>query len=112
MDRRTSGGQLVRPLDRSEVERRPLVVLTEGLPPVGLPGRIACFTAGVGHALHAACLRAWRVAGHTAATLDVLWHNRRARTFYTARGWHPDPSRGPAPDATHLTLTLRLGGGL
>ncbi|GAA3171768.1 hypothetical protein GCM10017688_22230 [Streptomyces ramulosus] len=66
---------------------------------------------GVGHALHAACLRAWHAAGHTAATLDVLWHNRRARAFYAARGWHPDPARAPAPDAGHLTLTLRLGNG-
>ncbi|MGW1840531.1 N-acetyltransferase family protein [Streptomyces sp. NPDC002067] len=66
---------------------------------------------GVGHALHTACLRAWRVAGHTAATLDVVWHNRRARAFYAARGWHPDPSRGPAPDATHIGLALVLDDG-
>ncbi|MEW1660700.1 GNAT family N-acetyltransferase [Streptomyces sp. NPDC093707] len=63
---------------------------------------------GVGRALHAACLRAWHTAGFTRAGLDVLWHNHRARTFYTRLGWCPDPDRRPAPDATHLALTLTL----
>ncbi|WP_039637577.1 GNAT family N-acetyltransferase [Streptomyces sp. 769] len=63
---------------------------------------------GVGRALHAACLHAWRAAGHSRAVLDVLWHNHRARSFYTRLGWRPDPDRRPAPDATHLALTLCL----
>ncbi|MFE3653693.1 MULTISPECIES: GNAT family N-acetyltransferase [unclassified Streptomyces] len=63
---------------------------------------------GVGRALHAACLHAWRAAGCSRAVLDVLWHNHRARTFYSRLGWCPDPDRRPAPDATHLALTLSL----
>ncbi|MFG2893245.1 GNAT family N-acetyltransferase [Streptomyces sp. NPDC048248] len=63
---------------------------------------------GVGRALHTACLLAWRNAGFSQAALDVVWHNQRARAFYTDHGWRPDPRRRPAPDATHLTLTLAL----
>ncbi|UKY49455.1 GNAT family N-acetyltransferase [Streptomyces inhibens] len=63
---------------------------------------------GVGRALHTACLDAWRAAGFSRAVLDVLWHNHRARAFYTGLGWRPDPDRRPAPDATHLTLALDL----
>ncbi|MFH8569856.1 GNAT family N-acetyltransferase [Streptomyces sp. NPDC017993] len=63
---------------------------------------------GVGRALHTACLHAWRTAGFSRAALDVVWHNRRARAFYTGHGWRPDPRHRPAPDATHLTLTLSL----
>ncbi|MFE1764445.1 GNAT family N-acetyltransferase [Streptomyces angustmyceticus] len=63
---------------------------------------------GVGRALHASCLRAWHTDGFTRAGLDVLWHNHRARAFYAGLGWRPDPDRRPAPDATHLTLTLDL----
>ncbi|MFK0295893.1 GNAT family N-acetyltransferase [Streptomyces sp. NPDC090442] len=63
---------------------------------------------GVGRALHAACLHAWRAAGFSRAALDVLWHNHRARAFYTRLGWRPDPDRRPAPDASHLSLTLPL----
>ncbi|MCK7621945.1 GNAT family N-acetyltransferase [Streptomyces sp. RS10V-4] len=63
---------------------------------------------GAGRALHAACLHAWRTAGCSRAVLDVLWHNHRARAFYARLGWHPDPERRPAPDATHLALTLPL----
>ncbi|MFJ9411910.1 GNAT family N-acetyltransferase [Streptomyces sp. NPDC101393] len=63
---------------------------------------------GVGRALHTACLHAWRTAGCSRAVLDVLWHNHRARAFYAALGWQPDPGRRPAPDATHLTLLLPL----
>ncbi|MFG2221535.1 GNAT family N-acetyltransferase [Streptomyces sp. NPDC048644] len=61
---------------------------------------------GIGGALHTACHRAWHTAGCAVASLDVVWHNHRARTFYAALGWRPDPARRPAPDATHLTLTL------
>ncbi|TJZ51145.1 GNAT family N-acetyltransferase [Streptomyces piniterrae] len=64
---------------------------------------------GVGRALHTVCLHAWRAAGHSRAVLEVLWHNHRARAFYTCLGWRPDPDRGPAPDASHLTLVLPLG---
>ncbi|MFG2141970.1 GNAT family N-acetyltransferase [Streptomyces sp. NPDC048650] len=63
---------------------------------------------GVGRALHAACLHAWRAAGCSRAALEVLWHNHRARAFYTGLGWRPDPGRRPAPDASHLSLTLAL----
>ncbi|GAU68428.1 hypothetical protein SSP35_07_02300 [Streptomyces sp. NBRC 110611] len=63
---------------------------------------------GIGRALHTSCLRRWHTAGFTRAVLDVRWHNRRARAFYRRLSWRPDPDRRPAPDATHLTLTLDL----
>ncbi|MGW1378310.1 N-acetyltransferase family protein [Streptomyces sp. NPDC002446] len=66
---------------------------------------------GVGRALHTACLHAWRTAGFARAVLDVRWHNHRARGFYSGLGWHADPDRRPAPDATHLTLRLDLAPG-
>lgn len=66
---------------------------------------------GIGRALHGGCLRAWHTDGFARAVLDVLWHNHRARAFYTGLGWQPDPDRRPAPDATHLTLTLELAPG-
>ncbi|MFI8998378.1 GNAT family N-acetyltransferase [Streptomyces sp. NPDC053542] len=66
---------------------------------------------GVGTALHDACVAAWHAAGHPRARLQVYWHNRRARDFYARHGWRPDEGRRPAPDDTHLSLTLTLAPG-
>ncbi|MFD7920234.1 GNAT family N-acetyltransferase [Streptomyces sp. NPDC059740] len=66
------------------------------------------WSTGVGGALLDVCQEAWAADGRTTAELEVLWHNRRARAFYRRRGWLPDESRRPAPDATHLPLLLRL----
>ncbi|MFH8349379.1 GNAT family N-acetyltransferase [Streptomyces sp. NPDC018045] len=63
---------------------------------------------GIGTALHRACVAGWRAAGASTAHLEVYWHNRRARAFYTRHGWQPDASRRPAPDASHLDLVLPL----
>ncbi|MCX4509824.1 GNAT family N-acetyltransferase [Streptomyces sp. NBC_01619] len=63
---------------------------------------------GIGSALHSACLADWRRAGMSTARLEVYEHNERARAFYAARGWAPDPD-GPRAGA-HLVLTLRLSG--
>ncbi|WP_308461250.1 GNAT family N-acetyltransferase [Streptomyces sp. Ru73] len=71
----------------------------------------AHWRSGVGSALHGACVSAWRAAGHSAARLQVYWHNRRARDFYARHGWRPDESRRPAPDDTHLSLLLTLSPG-
>ncbi|WP_030619123.1 GNAT family N-acetyltransferase [Streptomyces sclerotialus] len=68
----------------------------------------AHWRSGVGSALHDVCVTAWRAAGHTAARLQVYWHNRRARDFYARHGWQPDDGRRPAPDDTHLSLLLTL----
>ncbi|MFD7667249.1 GNAT family N-acetyltransferase [Streptomyces sp. NPDC059788] len=64
--------------------------------------------AGIGTALHRACEAGWRSAGAATAHLEVYWHNRPARAFYTRHGWQPDTARRPAPDATHLDLVLPL----
>ncbi|UNO44260.1 GNAT family N-acetyltransferase [Streptomyces sp. MST-110588] len=64
---------------------------------------------GIGTALLHACRDAWRDHAVSRALLEVFWHNRRARAFYTRHGWQPDPDRPPAPDATHLHLFLPLG---
>ncbi|GHA81734.1 GNAT family N-acetyltransferase [Streptomyces termitum] len=62
---------------------------------------------GVGTALHTACADAWRAAGLRTARLEVFEHNARARAFYAARGWRPDPERPRSGD--HLVLRLTLG---
>ncbi|HET9379497.1 MAG TPA: GNAT family N-acetyltransferase [Streptomyces sp.] len=61
---------------------------------------------GIGTALHTACLEQWRADRRTTAVLDVHTGNRRARAFYAARGWTPDPGHPPAPGDHHLALRL------
>lgn len=61
---------------------------------------------GVGAALHAACVEAWRAAGVTTAVLEVFDKNERAQAFYAAQGWTPDPDSPRSGD--HLVLRLTL----
>ncbi|MFF0555285.1 GNAT family N-acetyltransferase [Streptomyces sp. NPDC004266] len=61
---------------------------------------------GVGGALHAACVAAWRAAGATSARLEVFEGNARARAFYAAHGWTPDPDTPRS--GRHLVLRLTL----
>ncbi|RSS51851.1 GNAT family N-acetyltransferase [Streptomyces sp. WAC01280] len=66
----------------------------------------ALWRKGVGGALHAACVEAWRAAGATTATLEVFEKNERAQAFYAAHGWTPDPDSPRSGD--HLVLRLTL----
>ncbi|MFC9705948.1 GNAT family N-acetyltransferase [Streptomyces sp. NPDC056943] len=61
---------------------------------------------GLGGALHAACVEAWRAAGATAVVLEVFEKNERAQAFYAAHGWAPDPDS--PRDGDHLVLRLTL----
>ncbi|MFE2845580.1 GNAT family N-acetyltransferase [Streptomyces scopuliridis] len=58
---------------------------------------------GIGGALHAACVTAWRRAGAGTARLEVYEHNRRAQSFYARHGWYPDPRHD-----THLVLRFEV----
>ncbi|MET9672582.1 GNAT family N-acetyltransferase [Streptomyces sp. NPDC006482] len=62
---------------------------------------------GVGGALHAACVEAWRTAGVTTARLEVYEKNERAQAFYAAHGWVPDPETPRSGDHLVLRLTVR-----
>ncbi|MFD3664079.1 GNAT family N-acetyltransferase [Streptomyces sp. NPDC058659] len=64
----------------------------------------ALWRRGVGAALHAACVEAWRAAGVTAAVLEVFEKNERAQAFYAAHGWTPDPVSPRS--GNHLVLRL------
>lgn len=66
--------------------------------------------AGIGTALHAACVERWRADGKAAAVLDVHVDNRRAQAFYARRGWVPDPENPPAEGDHHLFLRYSVGG--
>ncbi|MEU5958687.1 GNAT family N-acetyltransferase [Streptomyces sp. NPDC047525] len=62
--------------------------------------------AGVGAALHAACVEEWRADGIRTATLDVHRENRRAQAFYVRHGWRPaEPGEGAG---THLRMRLAV----
>ncbi|CAM5486048.1 GNAT family N-acetyltransferase [Streptomyces narbonensis] len=61
---------------------------------------------GVGAALHAACVEAWRAAGATTVTLEVYERNERAQAFYAAHGWTPHPETPRS--GNHLVLRLTL----
>ncbi|MFG2646186.1 GNAT family N-acetyltransferase [Streptomyces sp. NPDC048436] len=51
--------------------------------------------AGVGTALHAACVEQWRADGVREAVLDVHRDNGRAQAFYARHGWQPaEPGEG------------------
>ena len=71
------------------------------------PGR---WRAGLGTALHTACLEQWRADGRRTAVLDVHVDNRRAQAFYARQGWVPDPENPPAEDDHHLYLRYAVGG--
>lgn len=60
--------------------------------------------AGLGSALHAACVERWLAGGMRTAVLDVHVDNRRAQAFYARHGWVPDPAKPPAEDDHHLFL--------
>ncbi|MER6563153.1 GNAT family N-acetyltransferase [Streptomyces sp. NPDC001027] len=72
------------------------------------PGR---WRAGIGTALHAACVERWRTDGLRTAVLDVHVDNRRAQVFYARQGWIADPERPPAEGDHHLWLRYRVPGG-
>ncbi|MDF9812780.1 GNAT family N-acetyltransferase [Streptomyces sp. SPB162] len=59
--------------------------------------------AGLGSALHGACVTAWQDAALETVRLDVFAPNRRARAFYARQGWVAD---GHADD--HVTMALRV----
>ncbi|TRV79052.1 GNAT family N-acetyltransferase [Streptomyces sp. 130] len=61
---------------------------------------------GVGSALHLACVADWRRRGVTRARLEVFGPNERARAFYSACGWVPDPETPRHGD--HLVLRLAV----
>ncbi|GGW73274.1 hypothetical protein GCM10010503_58480 [Streptomyces lucensis JCM 4490] len=71
------------------------------------PGR---WRAGIGTALHAACVEQWRADGERTAVLDVHVDNRRAQAFYARQGWIPDPDNPPAEDDHHLFLRFAVPG--
>lgn len=71
--------------------------------------RPAHWRRGVGTELHTACLDVWRAEGITEARLLVFEKNERARAFYTAHAWTPDPDTPRS--GTHLVLRLTLAPG-
>ncbi|WP_369388474.1 N-acetyltransferase family protein [Streptomyces sp. CG1] len=66
--------------------------------------------AGIGTALHAACVEEWRADGKRTAVLDVHTDNRRAQAFYARQGWIPDPQNPPAEGDHHLFLRFSVSG--
>lgn len=65
--------------------------------------------AGVGAALHAACVEEWRADGIREASLDVHRENRRAQAFYARHGWQEaEPGEGAG---THLRMRLSVPAG-
>ncbi len=66
--------------------------------------------AGLGTALHAACVEQWQADGRRSAVLDVHVDNRRAQAFYARLGWVPDPENPPAEGDHHLFLRFRVPG--
>ncbi|KUN87477.1 acetyltransferase [Streptomyces griseoruber] len=66
--------------------------------------------AGIGAALHTACVEQWRADGRRSAVLDVHVGNRRAQAFYARQGWVPDPENPPADGDHHLFLRFPVNG--
>ncbi|MFF5407511.1 GNAT family N-acetyltransferase [Streptomyces misionensis] len=60
--------------------------------------------AGIGTALHTACVGEWRAGRRRTAVLDVHVDNLRAQGFYARQGWVPDPENPPAEGDHHLFL--------
>lgn len=60
---------------------------------------------GVGSALHATCVEAWRAAGVTVGVVEVWSRNERAQAFYESHGWRPDGHARSGPgDTTYVRL--------
>jgi GNAT superfamily N-acetyltransferase len=60
---------------------------------------------GIGSALHAACLEAWRSTGVTVGVVEVWSRNARAQAFYESHGWRPDGHTRPGlNDTSYLRL--------
>ena len=70
----------------------------------------AHWRAGVGTALHTACVEKWRADGKRTAVLDVHVDNHRAQAFYARQGWFPDPANPPAQGDHHLFLRFSVSG--
>ncbi|MFJ1810783.1 MULTISPECIES: GNAT family N-acetyltransferase [unclassified Streptomyces] len=66
--------------------------------------------AGIGTALHTACVEHWRADGRRTAVLDVHVDNWRAQAFYAGQGWHPDPENPPAEGDHHRWLRYAVTG--
>ncbi|MEU5085671.1 GNAT family N-acetyltransferase [Streptomyces sp. NPDC021356] len=66
--------------------------------------------AGIGTALHRACVQRWRAEGRRTAVLDVHADNARAQAFYARQGWFPDPENPPAEGDHHLDLRFTVTG--
>jgi GNAT superfamily N-acetyltransferase len=64
--------------------------------------------AGIGAALHAACVAAWQRAGVRTVRLEVFEHNRRGQLFYASQSWYPDPDEPRAGNHLVLRLTVPL----
>lgn len=62
--------------------------------------------AGVGAALHAACVEQWGADGISSASLDVHRANERAQAFYARHGWQPE--QHDESGGTHLRMHLSL----
>lgn len=63
--------------------------------------------AGIGTALHTACVEQWRADGRRTAVLEVHVGNRRAQSFYARHGWTADPAE---PGDHHLHLRCAVPG--
>ncbi|MEU9569869.1 GNAT family N-acetyltransferase [Streptomyces massasporeus] len=112
-------GALTRPDGRvlCVVEAGRIVGLASFRTPEGAPGdTVKLFQfhvdpghwrAGVGTALHAACVEEWRADGRRTAVLDVHVDNLRAQAFYRRQGWVPEPA---GPEDHHLLMRLALPG--
>ncbi|WP_426569751.1 N-acetyltransferase family protein [Streptomyces canus] len=102
------------------VEQGRIVALASFRTPEGAPAdRVKLFQfhvdpdhwrAGLGTALHEACVEHWRADGRSTAVLDVHVDNRRAQAFYARQGWVPDPEHPPAEGDHHLFLRLPVRG--
>ncbi|MFD5820157.1 GNAT family N-acetyltransferase [Streptomyces sp. NPDC127038] len=66
--------------------------------------------AGIGRALHAACVEQWQADRKRTATLDVHTDNLRAQAFYARLGWAPDPENPPEEGDHHLYLRYAVAG--
>ncbi|MET7285205.1 GNAT family N-acetyltransferase [Streptomyces sp. NPDC005573] len=71
------------------------------------PGR---WRAGIGTALHAACVEQWRADGRRSAVLELHADNLRTRAFCARQGWVPDPADPPARGGSRLRLRYAVPG--
>jgi ribosomal protein S18 acetylase RimI-like enzyme len=102
------------------VEQARIVGLASFRTPEGAPAdRVKLFQfhvapghwrAGIGTALHTACVEQWRADRRRTAVLDVHVDNRRAQAFYARQGWIPDPGKPPAEGDHHVFLHYAVSG--